>query len=75
MLPGVIVPLVSSRGRPVFDFTSLTDEGIGVQSPDILNRAQWLCHLVHIINIQAWCLNCSPLCSPLLFVDLLISIN
>ena len=33
--------LVSSRGRHVFDFTSLTDEGIGVQSPDTLNRAQW----------------------------------
>ena len=33
--------MVSSRGRHVFDFTSLTDEGIGVQSPNILNRAQW----------------------------------
>ena len=35
---------MSSRGRHVFDFmiTSLTDEGIGVRSPDLLNRAQWL---------------------------------
>ena len=28
------------RGRHVFDFISLTDEGIGVDSPDTLNRAQ-----------------------------------
>ena len=30
----------SSRGRHVFDFTSLTDEGIGMQSLDILSRAE-----------------------------------
>ena len=38
--------MVSSRDRHVFDFTSFTDEGIGVQSPDILNRAQWYLPLI-----------------------------
>ena len=47
---------MSSRGRHVFDLTSLTDEGIGVQSPDILNKTQRLqAFFLHPMNISICC--------------------